>query len=253
MPDLSGNRIRQVTQTKETQYMRPTSKDLALRDPALAAIMGAVGQPGSDFGGEFGDDSYGTYGYEFGADLGAALGLQGAASGLRNMAGVRQSMQLAPPPAQVQQIVAAAAESHAVTQGRRRMLEPNAGSQVKVERYAFAVNQTLTLGTAVAIDASGQPDTNIRPQRVTINAPSPGFLTISEIKVANVSVTVGGTQDGWDYNALGVGQALDMPTLSPANRARILGNYTGFVPPGFAAAASFTMCASFKGPATIVA
>lgn len=252
MPDLSGNRIRQVTQTKETQYMRPTSKDLALRDPALAAIMGAVGQPGSDFGGEFGDDSYGTYGFEFGADLGASLGLQGT-SALRNMAGVRQSMQLAPPPAQVQQIVAAAAESHAVTQGRRRMLEPNAGSQVKVERYAFAVNQTLTLGVAVAIDASGQPDTNIRPQRVTINAPSPGFLTISEIKVANVSVTVGGTQDAFDYNALGVGQALDMPTLSPANRARILGNYTGFVPPGFAAAAAFTMCASFKGPATIVA
>lgn len=244
--------------------MRPTSKDLSLRDPALAAIMGAVGQHGSDFGGEFGqDDGYGSYGFEFGADLGAALGLGSAGTALANLARQNASMSMSPsavaavrasaPPAQVQQIVAAAVESHQVTQGRKRMLEPNAGSQVKVERYAFAVNASLLLGTASAIDASGQPDTNIRPQRVSINAPGPGFIFVTEIKVANVSVSVGGTQDAWDYNANGVGQALDMPTLSPANRARILGNYSGFVPPGYAAGSAYTMCASFKGPATIVA
>lgn len=235
--------------------MRPTSKDLALRDPALAAVMGVVGQPGSDFGGEFGDDNYGSYGFEFGADLGAALGAANQAA-FRSLARptVGGMGSLSPAvQASVPQIVAAAAESQAVTQQRKRMIEPNAGSHVKIERYAFAVNATLTLGTASSLDASGQPDTNIRPQRVSINAPAPGFLLVTEIKVANVSVSVGGTQDAWDYNANGVGQALDMPTLSPANRARILGSYTGFVPPGYAAAASFTMCASFKGPATIVA
>jgi hypothetical protein len=74
-----------------------------------------------------------------------------------------------------------------------------------------------------------------------------------EIKVANVSVTVGGTQDAFDYSAIGVEQSLDMPTLSPANRATVLGNYTGFVPPGYVALAAYTFCASFKGPAQIVA
>jgi len=105
----------------------------------------------------------------------------------------------------------------------------------------------LVLGVAGAINATGQPDTNIRPQRCTMNAPQPGFATIAEIKVANVSVSVGGTQDAFDYSALGVGQSLDMPTLTPANRATVLGNYTGFVPPGYVGGAPYTFCASFKG------
>src|SRR5262245_20520044 len=54
--------------------MRPNSEQLALRDPALAAIIGIVpsnfgGE--SDFGAEFGDDDYGVdddYGAEFGDD-----------------------------------------------------------------------------------------------------------------------------------------------------------------------------------------
>jgi hypothetical protein len=47
--------------------------------------------------------------------------------------------------------------------------------------------------------------------------------------------------------------SLDMPTLSPANRATVLGFYTGFIPPGFVLGAAYTFVASFKGPATIVA
>src|SRR5574338_88008 len=228
--------------------MRPSSKTLALRDPALAALMGAI--PGADFGGEMGyefgddsldDDEFHVFGYEFGDDYGDVYGADAAPAAA------------VPPPSVAAKLWAKHRQDSALSERRARLIEPNKGSKIKVERYAFAVNQTLTLGTSATLSASGQPDTNIRPQRVTMNAPAPGFCTITEIKVANVSVTVGGTQDAFDFSSLGVGQSLDMPTLTPANRASVLGSYTGFVPPGYSNAASFTFCCSFKGPASIVA
>ncbi len=209
----------------------PNSRNLAMRDPALAAVLGLVGNAGADFGAEFGDD----FGTDFGAD---------------------EAVALAPTPANMQKAWAHygnAAKRDARTKARERILEPNAGSDVKVERYAFSLNQTLTLGTAVAVSAGGNPDTNIRPQRVSINAPAPGFGTVTEIKVANVSVTVGGIGDMFEYNAMGVGQSLDMPTLSPANRASILGAYNGFVPTGYVGGFSYILCVTFKGPSSIVA
>jgi hypothetical protein len=213
--------------------MRPTSKQLAMRDPALAAIMGVSFTGDSDFGAEFGDD----YGAEFGDDY-----------------GIEAAMAMTAPPAAA---MAAAWKANQLTKvqsaSRQRLLEPNRGSTVKVERYAFAINQALVLGVAATLTMTGNPDTTIRPQRVTMNAPQNGFATITEIKVANVSVTVGGIQDAFDYSALGVGQSLDMPTLSPANRATVLGTYTGFVPPGFVGGSTYLFCASFKGPSSIVA
>jgi hypothetical protein len=237
--------------------MRPNAKQLAMRDPALAALMGAIS--GDDFGSEFGGEmgEYGSYGFEFGLEPGALLSSAASAgpgSILSRVASDTISSQAAlAPPRSVQAIVQQAQTQEAHTEVRTRMLEPNKHSRVKVERYAFALNSTLTLGVASAIDTSGSPDTNIRPQRVTINAPSPGFVTVSEIKVANVSVSVGGTQDAFDYASAAVGASLDMPTLSPANKARVLGNYTGFVPPGFVGGASYLLAISFKGPASVIA
>jgi hypothetical protein len=80
---------------------------------------------------------------------------------------------------------------HAHTQHRELILEPNKFSTVKIERYRFPLNQTIVLGTPVALNLSSQPDVKIRPQRLTSNAPVPMFATLSEIKVANVAVTVG--------------------------------------------------------------
>lgn len=225
--------------------MKPTAEMLALRDPARAALIGAL--PGSDFGGEsdfgvdfgvdFGDDDIGDdFGDDMGVDFGAAATLA---------------------PKITKSAAIAAWKQHHIkknkTARRAMLLEPNHGSEIKVERYSFAINQTLTLGTAVALSMTGSPDTNIRPQRVMMNAPSMGFCTISEIKVANVSVTVGGTADAFEFGPLAVDATLDMPTLTPSNKATVLGNYTGFLPTGFVLAASYTFVASFKGPASIVA
>lgn len=243
--------------------MRPKAQELAMRDPALAAITGVL--PGADFGceadgvldagaefgfgvdpnlspfmpgAEFGDDGE-DYSWEFGSGGYYGYGAAASAPALH--------------PAAVQQIVA----KHVATQRnqakRTALLEPNKGSSVKVERYTFPLNQTLTLGTAVALSLTQQPDVTIRPQRVVMNAPTAGFCTIATMKVANVSVIVGATADAFEFSPLAVGSILDMPTLSPANRATVSGNYTGFVPPGFVGAASFLFVVSFQGPASIVA
>lgn len=210
--------------------MRTNYKNLAMRDPALAAALGVTA--GADFGADygFGDDDYG-----FGADAAVAM---------------------APVPKATPQAMAQLWQQHhrnmAVSAKRDAILNPNKGADVKVGRYAFAVNQNIVLGTAASITASGSPDTNIRPQRVTFNAPGPGFIQVSEIKASNVSVSVGGIQDAFDYNALSVGQSLDMPTITPAMKVTVLGSYTGFVPSGFVLGQNYLFCASFKGPASVV-
>lgn len=225
--------------------MKPNARQLALRDPALAALLGVVGSGssdfGADFGADFGDDSdFGDdYGAEFGADFGADAALA-----------------TTPKAAEMQKAWShyqATKARHQYSKRREMMLEPNKGSSVKIERYSFSINDTMTLGVVKTLDLTGQPDTNIRPQRVTMNAPAPGFVIVNEIKVANVSVTVGGSEDAFDYAATAVGSSLDMPTLTPANRATVLAGYTGFVPPGYVAGSSYLFAVSFKGPASIIA
>lgn len=214
-----------------------TMKDLAMRDPALAAALGIL--PGTDFGAEsdFGSDyGFGTddMGFGFGADAPAAP---------------------AAPPATPQAMMALWRQYHMQqAQGAQRaaILNPNKSASVKVGRYTFSASQALTLGTAAGITATNNPDTNIRPQRVTMNAPNPGFVTISEIKAANVSVTVGGILDAYQFNAVGQDQSLDMPTITPAMKVSVLGQYTGFVPAGFVLGQPYLFVASFTGPAAVV-
>lgn len=228
---------------------KPNAKVLALRDPALALLVGAIGESDfgiedeSDFGAdfEFGDD----YGFEFGDDYGAEIN--------QALAAATPAPAIAPSKAAIMQAWSRIQAEKQQTTRRAMLLEPNKNSRIKVERYTFAVNQTLALGTPEALDMDNSPDVNIRPQRVTANAPVPGFATLSDIKVANVSVGVGGTLDAFQFNANGVGQTLDMPTLSPANKARVTGNYTGLTPTGYTAAAAFEMVVSFTGPASVVA
>lgn len=239
------------------------ARNLAQRDPAMAALMGIIpfqgsnpdfgvqgrnqrganfnGEFGSDWGDDFGDDFGDEFGDDYGADFGAA-------------APARVSPNSPAGQAKLTAMWNKASQRSAVSNRRASILEPNKNSSIKVERYSFTIAQTIVLGTASTINMTGQPDTTIRPQRLTINAPTPMFATISEIRVANVAVTVGnGDEDAFNYSPLGQGMSLDMPTLSPANRATVRGNYGGYTPPGYVGASSQTLSASFKGPASIVA
>ena len=217
-------------------------RQLVMRDPALAALMGGIA--GGDFGGEFGfgfgddddmgDDDMGDddYGDDFGAAKRRRRPSPKAAIAAHKKLSLRKAMH----------------------QRRIVKLDPNMGSPTKIERYSFSLSQAFTLGTPAAFDTnmSGTPDTMFRPQILTINAPTPGFALISNIKMANVNVTVGpGSEDAFNYSSLGWGRSLDMPTLTPSNRATVSGSYTGFVPPGFVAANAYTLGVNFKGPSLL--
>lgn len=139
------------------------------------------------------------------------------------------------------------------TRKREALLEPNKGSRAKIQRYTFGVSQDLTLGTTATLAMSDNPETHIRPQRVTSNSPCPAFCTLSAIKVANVGVIVGGVIDAFDVAAVAVDAALDVPTLSPANKVNVAGTYSGLLPTGYVNGATFKKTISFKGPASMVA
>ncbi len=198
--------------------MKPSIKNLVMRDSALASLVGALAPKGADFGA---DRRY-EFGAEFAGDAPTAENMQ--AAWLRDQA----------------------------TKRREALLSPNAGSSAKIQRYAFGLSQSITLATASALSLSGQPETNIRPQRVTTNAPAPAFASITNIKVANVSV-ISGTLDAYEFAANGEGQELDVPTLSPSNRVTVSGQYSGLLPTGgYVTATAFLFTTSFKGPADMV-
>lgn len=205
--------------------MRPTNRDMANRDPALAIMLGALAlsTPGSDFGTTFGTST--RFGDDYGDDV--------------------------PSPENMQK----AWNKHVDTMRREKILEPNKDSEAKIQRYTFAANQTLTLGTAVAIAAGQNPETHIRPQRISVNAPNAfaGFGTLDSIKVANVGVIVGGVKDMSDFAAQAFDTHLDVPTLSPANRVVATGAYSGRVPPGYVPGSAFIWAISYTGPASMVA
>jgi hypothetical protein len=196
--------------------MRPNSNSLSRRDPALAALVGLTGA--SDFGGDYRFEGE----YEFGED--------------------------APTPANMQKAWA----EKAATKRREALIDPNRGSLAKIQRYAFGISQTLTLETAAVLSMTGNPQTNFRPQRISTNAPAPGFCRLSSMGVANVGVIVGGQVDAFDFTAAGTDQQLDLPTLSPANAVTVGGNYDALLPSGgYVTATSFRFIVSFKGPASM--
>jgi hypothetical protein len=226
---------------------------LAMRDPALAALVGAFAGTTS-FGGEVTEDS------EFGADFGFGDEMYGEfgdeMSGEFGFGDDAAVVAAAPPKPTPQQALALWNNTHqAKVRGQRRamMLDPNKGSALKVEGYLFPLSQNVTLGVATPISMTNQPDVTIRPQRACMNPPTPAFISISEMRVANVAVTVGGgtSFDGFFMNAGGVGVRLDLPTLSPSNRATVTGTSTTLVPPGFVNAATFPFSVAFIGPASM--
>jgi hypothetical protein len=140
---------------------------------------------------------------------------------------------------------------------RARLLDPNEHSRLKIERYSFSLSPALsfTIGlvnAAATFEATLQPNTRIRAQRVLANVPTVNFVLLSTLQIANVNVFVGTTEDAFTYAATGQGVMLDLPTLDPANRATVAGNYTGLVPTGFAAEFPFQFIVTFQGPSTMV-
>lgn len=266
---------------------RPNAAALVMRDPAAAIMIGAI--DGSDFGVDFGSEHhpdrrsgarYSSHGerwapnndvsdfghdnLDFGADFGADFGYSDFSPVGADMATSDYGADFGdddfgaaaanPTPQQLMAMHRKVVASNRHTARRASLLEPNKGSRIKVERYSFGLSQDIVVGTPVAISMNGNPSVDMRPQRVTSNVPGPNFVFLSLIQVANVVVTVGqGFEDANDYAANAVGTMLDLPTLSPQNRATIAGTYDGFIPPAYVEDAASRFCMSFKGWAEIVA
>ena len=247
--------------------MGPHMYDLARRDMALATLFGAIA--GTNFGGvpqayaasppphpaqfgaQFGYDQYG-YGWGFGAAP--------APAAPHPLAHVPHPLHAAMAHAHPHHPVAhhpvhpTANPAVVATAARTILLDPNRDSTVKVERYSFSFSPTsnLTLGTASSLGTfTQQPSTSIKGQRVLANAPIEGFVLLSTLQIANVNVFVGGTEDAFNYNPRAQNVVLDLPRLDPQNRATASGSYSGSLPPGFTAGASFQFIITLQGPSTL--
>lgn len=201
--------------------MATTDIDLALRDPALAALVGAVPGNGTNFGYEENMDEFG-YDGDFGAEAAQA------------------------------QLQASAQATQAYRTG---ILNPNQGLGHKVERYIFPLASTTaapTWGIASSYTFSDQPKVRFRPQRFTVNVPCEGVAYLSQIEVSNVTVSVGnGIVDCAMFGPRAVGLSLDLPTIDPSQRVNVNGNWTAFVPAGYVPGVAFALTAAFTGPATM--
>lgn len=227
------------------------ARQMTLRDPAMAALLGYAHINGADFGKQasFGDDGYGFGG--FGEDPSALF-----AAGFGGVPPSPAHAALARKPTAHEAVNAWHAHNLKKAHGMSRImhLDPNMHSDVKVEKYTFQMSQTMTWGTATAFDTnlSQTPSTTFRPKLLTSNVPAPTVATISTLQMANVNVFVGpGKVDAWSFNSLSWGRDLDMPTLSPSNRASFNGTTTTFVPPGYVGGQTWDLCFDFKGPSLL--
>lgn len=232
---------------------------LASRDPAMAALIGAIGTNfGADVGYDTPSPAPGRFNVGFGDDYGfgdedeaAYYGFGAPRVGAVPRVG-HHPMRPAPHHAPMHR--PAHPGAFASTAARTLLLDPNRHSTVKVERYSFSFSPTsnLVLGTASSIPTFTQnPSTSIKPQRVIVNAPAPGFVFLSTLQIANVNVFVGGTEDAFTYGPSAQNVVLDLPRLDPQNRVSASGTYSGLLPPGFVNGSQYTLVITLQGPSTM--
>ena len=119
-------------------------------------------------------------------------------------------------------------------------------------RMSFGDSRDVTLGRSSILEFDMQPDCNIRPQRLTTNAPSAGIFYISVFKVRNVSIFIGpGDEDAFHYHPWSIGQSVDCPELTPTDHAILLIRYNGVIPVNWSRGEVYTFTVSLKGPAKV--
>lgn len=252
--------------------MRPSARQLAMRDPALASLFGiledtrpqtsAPAARDASFGNDFGRDGFGNEYYGYGGDFGAEAPALPAAAMTVPVSHPAHPLH----PSQHANTMAVLHEHHqgkARTAHREMLLDPNKGSSTKVERYSFSISTGtdtggnaltfggFTPGTSQTFSASNQPSVTIRPQRFVSNAPAAGVFLYSTLQVANVNALVGDVEDGYNFASTAVGVHLDLPTMSPANKVTVGGSMQTYTPPGVSSGQTYTLVSSFSGPATI--
>jgi hypothetical protein len=109
---------------------------------------------------------------------------------------------------------------------RALLLEPNQDSDLKVEIYTFGLTKKFVLGVPATLYLWNYPDVNFRPSKIAANADRPGMFYVRDLRIANVSATVGGSIDAFNLKDM----RFDLPTMTPANKMTAIVEYTGLVP-----------------------
>jgi hypothetical protein len=111
----------------------------------------------------------------------------------------------------------------------------------------------IVLGTAQDLELYGNPHAAFAPHRLTVNVAWPDFFYIDDIKVGNVSHSLGATtdayefSDAWETVMSGRARIYPLPTVEPAQRITVAGKYTGRIPQGMKAGETFPLKFSFHG------
>lgn len=110
----------------------------------------------------------------------------------------------------------------------------------------FGVSHKVELGLPCWFMAMEQPDCPIKVQRMVANAAAPGMFRLWAVLYSNLNV-ISGIADAWQYRVDAVADPLDLPTLTPRHHARVIVEYTGFVPVGWKTGEEYTFNMTMNG------
>jgi hypothetical protein len=223
---------------------RFSSRQIASRDPAMAALMGAM--PAS-FGADFGNDD--RLGDAMGSRSFANRDLRAGAYGSAEMLDV-DAGQLRHDNSVIETLESYRHHDLIMRKlEQERAMDPNRGLATKIGRYDFSVTTPLVIGDASGFSTSKQPQTRIRSKRLFCNVPCPQFVTISALLIANINVFIGGPSDAATYAPTALDSLIDLPTLSPQNQMTVDGTYSGIAPAPYGEGLTYNFIATVQGSA----
>jgi len=128
------------------------------------------------------------------------------------------------------------------------------GTASKLGAFCLPINQKIVIGRPLEHlkELLGYADTFFRIERVTCNSPCEGFVYFSELKAANIHLTIGnGLVDSFDYSSVSSRRPnLSLKNVIPAGgQVSVFGRYSGFVPKGLVSGAEFNFNVTFHGTA----
>lgn len=108
--------------------------------------------------------------------------------------------------------------------------------EIKVERCYFALSVELVLGLDCDFEIENTADLEFQPDRIMTTAPCPGFVTLASATLDGADV-LGYGLDAFTFSCFNPSNA--GPSISPDHRrfagpskpTRVVGRYTGLVPP----------------------
>jgi hypothetical protein len=114
-----------------------------------------------------------------------------------------------------------------------------------VESGSLSLSQNLILGTSCKIFLTFQPTTNFHAKRRYSNVPTPSMVLIESVIIAGVeTVHTQDMEDEYTYNG---GVEVNTMSVTPKESIEVLGEYTGYVPPGYGKGEIFHYVMMFIG------